>query len=263
MFAMKLLVLLWWPPTLGIASSVTALELVQPLAMEVEPETQIIGVTQIDPSIAIEPESQLTQQSDSCSILSVKKPGAEGCGGDGGGSKATGSGAKSCLVCAEAGATVQWRGHFLHSGPCHSAARCHVRQVKLMGKETEHKDKALLDKNPEAYSSHLQLLKVAEGATRSPQILDAHWDTIKQVLYNDTYVDKQRLLLTKKRFIAYQKLWEGAESSDASSSFEARLEEQPDGEGQADWNRPGGGRGGGEGAQARGDAEAGARGGAR
>ena len=172
-------------------------------------------------------------EKDSCQVMAVnhsspQKGTSASSGGRGGGGGGQGSAADDgevCIVCSKQGATKPWKGKMCHIGACLSAARCHVRQLKLLPPDAREKDDNLLKADPATYTANVSMLLVAQGATRSQALLDRHYNGLHASYYADSYTDKQMILLTKRRFICYQRQWEGENSSDASYSFDNRLDE--------------------------------------
>ena len=112
----------------------------------------------------------------------------------------------TCFICDEPGATVKFgtRGapYFLHKGACHSAKRCHDRQVTILHADlpgVKDKDRQLLEKDPAQYKALIAPLFIAQNATRSQEALDAHRDKLTKVFFAESYTDKARMLMTKTR----------------------------------------------------------------
>ena len=205
---MKLLLILWWgaAPLLGF-------DLAGCLAMAATKAAETQNQVVDGQCLVVAPGAE----DDSCQIIDTSPRKSKA---------ATGNVTAVCFVRGTQGACIPWRGKVIHEGACQSAARCHIRQLKLLPADAKAKDTQLLKENPEAYSANVSQLMVVAGAVRSQSALDSHREGLMKSFYSDSYTEKQRLLLTKRRFIAFQKQWEGCDSSEASYSFDRRLDEQ-------------------------------------
>lgn len=131
--------------------------------------------------------------------------------------------ALTCWLCTQPGATCKWWQLDLHTA-CANALRCHRRCVGDDRKDIENDQEWRLE-DPESYREYvLPLVVVGETGKRDKKLLQDHREGIAQT-FKKVSTTKTTELLTKSRFISRVMRDENYSWSDASSSFERRLED--------------------------------------
>ena len=117
---------------------------------------------------------------------------------------------------------VTWRDFNLHDH-CRNAVRCAIRQVTTKPEKDELIKMAAID--PAAFRDHVEPLIVRPGQPKrgAGQRLQFIKKTKQQV--HGKFSQRATMLLTKKRFKGWKRMWENMEADDASFEFESLLDQ--------------------------------------
>ena len=142
-------------------------------------------------------------------------------------------GSQRCHLCrkpCQASGRSRLAGVIFHPDECWPAVRCYRRM--LSGKQKEEADTEMLE-NPSAWRSQVLPLKTGstENPSRSGQRSAAarrHVETLiqsKEIFHREETRDTT-LVLNKRRYKSFSKMWDGLSSDEASSEFEKLHHEQ-------------------------------------
>ena len=126
-----------------------------------------------------------------------------------------------CYLCQESDPVPDktWRGYTMHNA-CVNACRCHYR---ILSGEAKADIANQLANNPDNFRDVVTHLVQPQGS-RKRAMVSAHRNLISNSFHERAQHDDE-LLLSKARFISFQKQWENYNSDSASESFERRLGE--------------------------------------
>ena len=144
-------------------------------------------------------------------------------------------GGELCGLCDTGGfLPKRWRGLFLHP-ECWNGIRCHLRLLtKPAAKEA---DKKFMAKDMEKRKKMVLRLVVTDHTVRDHSLVKNHRENIKQATFTKEAEVSDMLYLSKRRFAAYMKFWEGYGSDSASESWDRRHAETDSNHSDSDGNK--------------------------